>query len=58
MIAKPNLKKINGRIQYYQQKLDGKKEGGSNWKKTLKKTPQMDKKEKQRSKRLLSQNIL
>ncbi len=44
VIAKPDLKKINGRIQYYQQKLDGKKEGGSNWKK---------KKEKQRSKRLL-----
>ena len=37
VIAKPDLKKINGRIQYYQQKLDGKKEGGSNWKKTLKK---------------------
>jgi putative transposase len=37
VIAKPDLKKINGRIIYYQQKLDRQKEGGSNWKKTLKK---------------------
>ena len=37
VIPKPDLKRINGRIQYYQQKLARKKEGGSNWKKTLKK---------------------
>jgi len=37
VIHKPDLKKINGRIQYYQQKLSCQKEGGSNWKKTLKK---------------------
>ena len=33
VIAKPDLKKINGRIQYYQQKLDGKKEGDPTGKK-------------------------
>ena len=32
-IPKPDLKKINRRIQYYQQKLAQQKEGGSNWKK-------------------------
>jgi len=37
VIHKPDLKKINRRIQYYQQKLARQKEGGSNWKKTLKK---------------------
>ena len=37
VIPKPDLKKINGRIIHYQQKLDKQKEGGSNWKKTLKK---------------------
>ena len=37
VIHKPDLKKINRRIQYYQQKLSCQKEGGSNWKKTLKK---------------------
>ena len=37
VISKPDLKRINGRIQYYQQKLARQKEGGSNWKKTLKK---------------------
>lgn len=37
VISKPDLKRINGRIQYYNQKLARKKEGGSNWKKTLKK---------------------
>ena len=36
-IPKPDLKRINGRIQYYNQKLSRKKEGGSNWKKTLQK---------------------
>ncbi len=36
-VPKPDLKRINGRIQFYQQKLAKKKEGGSNWKKTLKK---------------------
>ena len=33
VIPKPDLKRINGRIQYYQQKLARQKEGGSNWKK-------------------------
>ena len=37
VIPKPDLKKINGRIQYYQQKLARQKKDGSNWKKTLKK---------------------
>jgi putative transposase len=37
VISKPDLKRINGRIIHYQQKLDKQKEGGSNWKKTLKK---------------------
>ena len=37
VIAKPDLKRINGRIQHYQQKLARQKRGGSNWKKTLKK---------------------
>ena len=37
VIAKPDLKRINGRITYYQQKLARQKEGGSNWKKTLRK---------------------
>ena len=37
VIPKPDLKKINSRIKYYQQKLARQKEGGSNWKKTLKK---------------------
>ena len=37
VIPKPDLKKINSRIKYYQQKLSRQKEGGSNWKKTLKK---------------------
>jgi putative transposase len=37
VIPKPDLKRINGRIRYYQQKLARQKEGGSNWKKTLKK---------------------
>ena len=37
VISKPDLKRINGRIQYYQQKLSRQKEGGSNWKKTLRK---------------------
>jgi len=37
VIHKPDLKRINGRIQSYQQKLSRQKEGGSNWKKTLKK---------------------
>ena len=37
VIAKPDLKRINGRIQYYTQKLARQKQGGSNWKKTLKK---------------------
>ena len=37
VIPKPDLKRINGRIQYYQQKLARQKEGGSNWKKTLQK---------------------
>ena len=37
VIAKPDLKRINGRIIYYQQKLDRQKPGGSNWKKTHKK---------------------
>ena len=36
-VPKLDLKRINGRIQYYQQKLARQKEGGSNWKKTLKK---------------------
>ena len=36
-IPKPDLKRINGRIQYYNQKLSRQKEGGSNWKKTLQK---------------------
>ena len=36
-IQKPDLKKINGRIQHYQQKLSRQKEGGSNWKKTRQK---------------------
>jgi len=36
-VPKPDLKRINGRIQYYQQKLSRQKEGGSNWKKTLRK---------------------
>ena len=36
-VHKPDLKRINGRIQFYQQKLARQKEGGSNWKKTLKK---------------------
>ena len=35
IIPKPDLKRINARIIHYQQKLDGQKEGGSNWKKTL-----------------------
>jgi putative transposase len=54
VISKPDLKRINGRIQYYQQKLAKQKEGGSNWKKNTKKTPQVDKQEKQRCERLLS----
>ena len=33
VIPKPDLKRINGRIQYYHQKLARQKEGGSNWKK-------------------------
>ena len=33
VIPKPDLKKINGRIQYYQQKLARQKKDGSNWKK-------------------------
>ena len=37
VIHKPDLKRINGRIRYYNQKLSRQKEGGSNWKKTLKK---------------------
>ena len=37
VIAKPDLNRINGRIQHYQQKLARQKEGGSNWKKTLNK---------------------
>ena len=37
VITKPDLKRINGRIQYYQQKLARQKKDGSNWKKTLKK---------------------
>ena len=37
VIQKPDLKRINGRIRYYQQKLSRQKEGGSNWKKTLRK---------------------
>jgi putative transposase len=37
VISKPDLKRINGRIIHYQQKLNRQKEGGSNWKKTLKK---------------------
>ena len=37
VIPKPDLKRINGRIQYYQQKLSRQKKDGSNWKKTLKK---------------------
>lgn len=37
VISKPDLKKINSKIKYYQQKLARQKEGGSNWKKTLKK---------------------
>lgn len=37
VIPKPDLKRINGRIQYYQQKLARQKKNGSNWKKTLKK---------------------
>ena len=37
VIPKPDLKKINGRIQSCQQKLARQKEGGSNWKKTLNK---------------------
>jgi putative transposase len=37
VIQKPDLTKINERIRYYQQKLSRQKEGGSNWKKTLKK---------------------
>ena len=53
-IPKPDLKKINKRIQHYQQKLAQQKEGGSNWKKNTKKTTQMDKQEKQCRKRLLS----
>jgi putative transposase len=36
VIAKPDLKRINGRIQYYQQKLTRQKKGGSNWKKPSK----------------------
>ena len=36
-IQKPDLKKINSRIQHYQQKLARQKEGGSNWKKTRQK---------------------
>ena len=36
-IQKPDLKKINGRIQHYQQKMARQKEGGSNWKKTRQK---------------------
>ena len=35
VIQKPDLKKINAKIIKYQQKLDGQKKGGSNWKKTL-----------------------
>lgn len=35
VVPKPDLKRINGRIRYYQQKLARQKEGGSNWKKTL-----------------------
>ena len=54
VIHKPDLKKINRRIQYYNQKLSCQKEGGSNWKKNTKKTPQMDKQEKQCRQRLLS----
>ena len=54
VIPKPDLKRINGRIQYYNQKMARQKEGGSNWKKNTKKTASMDKQEKQRSKRLLS----
>ena len=34
VITNPDLKKINGKITYYQQKLARQKEGGSNWKKT------------------------
>ncbi|MDO5815639.1 MAG: transposase, partial [Methanobrevibacter sp.] len=37
VVPKPDLKRINGRIQCYQQKLSRQKEGGSNWKKTLRK---------------------
>ena len=37
VIAKPDIKRINGRIVYYQQKMARQKEGGSNWKKTHKK---------------------
>ena len=37
VITKPDLKRINERIKYYTQKIARKKEGGSNWKKTLKK---------------------
>ena len=50
VIPKPDLKRINGRIQYYQQKLSQQKKDGSNWKKNTQKTPTMDKQEKQRSK--------
>lgn len=37
VIAKLDLKRINGRIRHYQRKLAQQKKGGSNWKKTLKK---------------------
>ncbi len=37
VIAKLDLKRINGRIRHYQRKIAQQKKGGSNWKKTLKK---------------------
>ena len=46
---KPDLKRINGRIQYYQQKLARQKKEWIQLEKNTQKTPPMDKQEKQRS---------
>ena len=44
VIQKPDLEKINAKIIKYQQKIDRQKKGGSNWKKTLTKIQNCQKK--------------
>ena len=46
VIPKPELKKINGRIQYYQHKTSLTKKGWNQLGKNTQKTPTMDKQEK------------